>query len=118
MYPCPSCKAKGIRVLGKWWSVPSLPAKCTACARQCCAPVRDSGAVLVLSAVGVTLAGFTSIAFGSAVPVLLGVALSIAAFLWKWHTQPLVPLSPQQISTSRKADSLGLLALVLLSLFQ
>lgn len=118
MYRCPSCHSKGIRLLAQWWSWPSLPAKCRRCGEFCSAPVRDSGVVLVLSAVGVTASGFASIVTGSVVPVVLAVLAAIAATMWKWHRQVPVPLTIEQVAHRRKLDSLSLVAVLLFVFFQ
>lgn len=93
-----------------------MPAKCRRCGALCCAPTRNSGVVLVLSAVGITLSGFLSVATDSAIPLVLALAISLGALLWKWHSEQLMLLTPDEVMQHRAIESVGVVA-VLLSYF-
>ena len=118
MYACPTCHQKGIRILAKWLSWPSVPAKCRRCGALFTSPVQDSGTVVVASALGVTAAGFASIYIQAAWPVWLAVLLTVLALLMKWHLQPLLSLTPAQITAARRGDAVGTLLVVCTFLFQ
>ena len=118
MYTCPACLQQGMRTLAKWWSWPSVPAKCRHCGSLFTSPVRESGVQTVVAAVSLTLAGFASIALQSAWPISLAAGASLAAFVIKWHQQPLLSLSPAQVSAWRRTEGAGVLLVAFTFFFQ
>ena len=118
MYTCPACHQDGIRVLAKWWSWPSAPASCVKCKAIFTAPVHESGTLTVVTALATTAGGFASVALGSALPIAAAIFLSVCAFIYKWHTQALLSLTPEQVARWRRSDAVGLLAITCSSFFQ
>jgi len=113
MYACPSCHEPTIGYFRKWLSYPAIPARCSRCGAYSHSYRLSRGVGVVVAAVVVTLCGFAAIAVHSAVPLLLGLAISLMFYAWHWHRVQLELLSPEAVAAARAGESaFGLLALI------
>jgi len=70
----------------------------------------------VAAALALTAGGFLALSLGSALPFWLSAALAPILVVLKWHTQPLVTLTKDQVTLSRVAEG-GALAILFALIF-
>ena len=117
MYKCPTCSASTISFFRKWLSYPALPAYCKACKNYSHAQRTSGGVGLVVAVLIITVFGFTAAALLSGWPLLLGIAIALAYYVWRVDSIKLEPLSPEQISKARKTETMDWLTLLVIFFF-
>jgi len=122
VYTCPHCHAKSISALAKLWSGSSSPARC----KQC----DGLSNVRTFWHIGPALWSWLLLGSGAVVaitldavwPSVVGLALAVSLFTYRWHREPLFPTSNAQVAAGRPfawaAIALLLAALVAASVLQ
>jgi hypothetical protein len=68
------------------------------------------------SALLLTAGGFLSVALRSLFPLLAAAVFASLLVARRWHTQPLITLTPEQVRSSRATEG-GILVLLFASMF-
>jgi hypothetical protein len=117
MYACPACHGRTISFFRKWVSYPAVPAHCKQCDSYFFSHRASGGVGIVVSAIAITLCGFTAAALKSPWPLLLGVSASTVFYVWHWHRVKLEPVSYEVVTAARKAEAVFGITWLLLILF-
>ena len=72
---------------------------------------------MVVSALVITVFGVIASALQSGWPLLFGIVVAMAFYVWRVHSVQLDPLSPELVSRARNTETMGWIALLLSFLF-
>jgi uncharacterized protein (DUF983 family) len=117
MYNCPICGTPNINFFRKWLSYPALPAFCKACKSYSHAQRTSGGVGLVVAVLVITVFGFAAAALQSGWPLLVGIAIALAYYIWRVDSIHLEPLSPELVSKARKAETMTWFTVLMAFLF-
>ena len=72
---------------------------------------------MVVAVLVITVFGFAAAALQSGWPLLLGIAIALAYYVWRVNSLQLEPLSPELVSTARKTESMSWIMLLVAFVF-
>jgi ribosomal protein S27E len=103
MYACPSCNQRTISFAHKWLSWSYMPARCLSCKSGCAIATGDSGGILVVSAIVVTLFGFAAVAVQAVYPFVIGIVLACGFYFWRQHRAKLMVVTDAEAKTANRS---------------